>query len=179
MPDAVKVWWRLVGSAVEYAADRHITCAVTSPACPPQKIAFKDLFLRQEEEDAESTSLTDVLGALAEKWPNTARFTAGNVATMVNDRSEYSATPKQNQTLREFLFPDAHPSLIATPVAVGKRLHRHAGEPVARDGQTFILKSARPGGKHALEYFGGGDRRHLTGGLGVGGTFTPWRGWEM
>jgi hypothetical protein len=141
-----KVWWRLVGSAVEHAAEQHSTCSVTSPACPPQKIAFKDLFLRQEEDDEESSSLTDALAALSNKWPDAATFTASNVATMVNDRSEFSATPQQNQILREFLFPEAPPSLIATSVSIGKRLHRHLGEPVARDGRTLVLKSSRPVG---------------------------------
>ena len=132
-----KVWWRLVGSAVEHAAEQHAAACASpddaaeqhddpfaSPAdaswnkdCLPQKIAFKALFLRQEEDDEESSSLADALGALADKWPNAANFNARDVATMVNDRSEYAtdAAVQQNQILRELLYPNAPPNLIATP----------------------------------------------------------------
>ena len=77
---------------------------------------------------------------------------------MVNDRSEFATASavQQNQILREVLFPNAPPALVATPRAVGKRLHRHLGEPVTRDGKTLILKEWRPPGRGpsgALAYF--------------------------
>ena len=51
-----KVWWRLVGSAVEHAAAQHEAAAFPGDAnwnkdCPPKAIDFKELFLEQEEED--------------------------------------------------------------------------------------------------------------------------------
>lgn len=157
-----KVWWRLVGSAVEYGAEQHAAACASpddaaeqhddpfaSPAnaswnkdCLPQKIAFKALFLRQEEDDEESSSLADALGALADKWPNAANFNARDVATMVNDRSEYAtdAAVQQNQILRELLYPNAPPNLIATPKGVGKRLGSLIGEPVKKGDLTMALR---------------------------------------
>jgi len=119
---------------------------------------FQNLFLSQEAEEEESSSLADALDALAQKWPNSAYFDAGEVAAMVNNRSEFFTETElqRNQILREVLFPNAPPSLIATAKAVGKRLHRHLGEPVNRDGKTLILKEWRPpdrGKNGALAYF--------------------------
>jgi hypothetical protein len=142
-----KAWYQLVGSAVEHA----VTLAGGS-------LDFQALFLAQEADEEESSSLADALGALADKWPNTTNFTASDVATMVNDRSEFvpDAEIQRSQILREVLFPNAPPNLVATPRAVGKRLHRHLGEPITRDGKTLILKEWRPqdgGPKGALAYF--------------------------
>ena len=55
-----KMWWRLVGSAVENAAK-----------LAGQELDFQKLFLTQEEDDEESASLADVLDVLVKKWPDT------------------------------------------------------------------------------------------------------------
>jgi hypothetical protein len=125
-----KTWYQLVGSAVEHAV-----------AVSGGTLDFQTVFLAQEDDDEESSSLADALVALATKWPLAAKFSASSVATMVNDRSEWAESIQQNQVLREFLFPDAAPNLVATPTGVGKRLQRHIGEPVTRDGVTLILKN--------------------------------------
>ncbi len=142
-----KSWYQLVGSAVEHAV-----------GLSGGSLDFQAIFLSQEAEDEDSSSLADALGALADKWPNTANFNAADVATMVNDRSEFTTASaiQANQILREVLFPNAPPSHVATPKAVGKRLHRHLGEPVTRDGKTLTLKEWRPpdrGNHGALAYF--------------------------
>jgi hypothetical protein len=125
-----KDWYHLVGSAVEHA----VTLSGGS-------VDFQGVFLTQEEDDEGSSSLADALVALATKWPNAATFSASDVAAMVNDRSEWAASIQQNQVLREFLYPDAPPNLVATPTGVGKRLQRHIGEPVTKDKVTLILKN--------------------------------------
>ena len=57
-----KMWWRLVGSAVEYAAKLHK---------PDDGVDFQTLLLKQEEEeDEESISLVDALDLMARKWPD-------------------------------------------------------------------------------------------------------------
>ena len=48
-----KMWWRLVGSAVEHAAK-----------LTGQELDFQQLFLAQEEDDEESASLADMLEVL-------------------------------------------------------------------------------------------------------------------
>ena len=54
-----KTWWRLVGSAVEHAAEQHARLIAddvswmtsTTPPCPAHTVSFKQLFLSQEEDD--------------------------------------------------------------------------------------------------------------------------------
>ena len=77
-----KMWWRLVGSAVEHAAERI-----------GQKLDFKDLFIVQEEDDEELASLGDVLDILAKKWPK--GFSPLSLAKMVNDPQEYESEDAQ------------------------------------------------------------------------------------
>jgi hypothetical protein len=60
------MWWRLVGSAIEYAA-----------SLAGEQIEFQKLFLKQEEDDEDSTSLADVLEILVKKWPE--KFTASGL----------------------------------------------------------------------------------------------------
>jgi hypothetical protein len=85
-----KMWWRLVGSAIEHAAKL---------ANPDKPVRFKDLFLEQEAEDEESGDLTQVLSVLAKQFPTT--FKAAEVAELVNNRSDVVG-----KLLREFLYPD-------------------------------------------------------------------------
>jgi hypothetical protein len=72
-----KTWWRLVGSAVEHAAEQHAVLTVDdvtwmtspTPPCPAQSISFRQLFLEQEDADEDAASLADVLSHMADKWP--------------------------------------------------------------------------------------------------------------
>jgi hypothetical protein len=80
-----KVWWRLVGSAIEHAAGQHTSHVAAlafdpHPTCRPSEIDFKNLFLTQEEDDEESAELADALAALFVCWPGTKRFRAADVA---------------------------------------------------------------------------------------------------
>ena len=67
-----KMWWRLVGSAVENAAK-----------LAGQELDFQKLFVTQEEDDEESASLADVLDVLVKTWPD--QFMASDVAGMINN----------------------------------------------------------------------------------------------
>jgi hypothetical protein len=82
-----KMWWRLVGSAIEHAARL---------ANPDQPVDFQTMFLDQEEDDEDTASLAEALAILSEHWPTT--FTAADVATLVNEQGTPHAT-----TLRDFL----------------------------------------------------------------------------
>jgi hypothetical protein len=143
-----KVWDQIVGSAVEHAVQ-----------LAGGALSFQSVFLSQEEDDEESATLGDALAALRAKWPNEASFNAIEVAEMVNNKDGGYATPETvqgSQILREILYPNAHPQLVATGVSVGKLLKRHIGAPVSRDGRTLILKERRlpsRGPNGALSYF--------------------------
>ena len=54
-----KMWWRMVGSAVEFAASQI-----------GHELDFKTLFIEQEADDEESASLADVLEILDKWWPD-------------------------------------------------------------------------------------------------------------
>ncbi len=55
--------------------------------------------------------------------------------------------------LRETLFPDIPPNHTITAKAVGKRLKRHIGEPVSRNGKTLVLKATRDSHDEVLLFF--------------------------
>ena len=85
-----KMWWRLVGSAVENAAK-----------LAGQELDFQKLFVTQEEDDEESASLADVLDVLVKTWPD--QFIASDVAGMINNQYPN----EDEQTLRDYLLPGA------------------------------------------------------------------------
>jgi hypothetical protein len=119
-----KMWWRVVGSAVEHAAKLN-----------GEEIDFQKLFLKQEEkEDEDSVSLVDALTVLSETWPE--GFRATDVAQLIN----YSIREEDALTLREFLYPSTPASLMPGPRSVGKRLADHVDDPVKSGDRTLILR---------------------------------------
>ena len=119
-----KMWWRLVGSAVENAAK-----------LAGQELDFQKLFLTQEEDDEESASLADVLEVLVKKWPD--QFMAADVAGMINNPSPN----EDEQTLREYLLPGALPNHVFSAKSIGRRLKQHLDEPVRSGERTLVLRS--------------------------------------
>ncbi|MBV8738309.1 MAG: hypothetical protein JO007_13840, partial [Alphaproteobacteria bacterium] len=148
-----KAWHRLVGSAVEHAAQQYLAPDSETPV-----VSFKDLFIKQEEDDEESASLSDVLGIFADGWPPDApknwiptkpgedydpKFTPSDVAAIANKTGEW-ATEDDRQvasTLRDVLFPRVPVQQAVDARAVTKRLKPHLNEPVRRGDRTMILKS--------------------------------------
>jgi hypothetical protein len=104
-----KLWWRLVGSAVEDAA----------ALAGHDEVDFQDLFITQEEDDEESASLADALDVMAKEWPKT--FLAKDVATLIN--TEYP--DEDGRLVREFLLPKASPKQMFSAKTVGRLLKRH------------------------------------------------------
>jgi hypothetical protein len=125
-----KVWWRMVGAAVEHAARLH-----------GQPLDFGSLFLTQEEDEEESSSLADALNAMSLMWGD--EFHASDVAKFINDdqQSAYPDEREYAQVLREFLFSHLPQGHTVSAKAVGNRLKRHVGEPVRHGEQTLILRA--------------------------------------
>ncbi len=121
-----KLWWRLVGSAVEQAAERAAGHAVD----------FRALFLEQEADDEESASLAEALDAIA--GHNQGTFKAADVVAMM-------ANAPEGGNLRATLFPEAAPGFEPTAKAVGRRLKRHVGEVVKRGDHTLVLRERKDG----------------------------------
>ena len=145
------MWWRLIGSALEHAAE-----------LAGKELDFQTLFLSQEEDDEESSSLGEFLTVLeARNWPTaTAQhrapgFDANDIAQALNGRGLYdtTATHEGNQIMREFLFPKAVPGTTFTSKAVGKRLKPHLHEPVRHGERTLCLKATWDGHKETMRYF--------------------------
>ena len=132
-----KIWWRLVGSAVEHAAEL---------ANPDREVNFQKLFLAREDEDEDFTSLAEALAIMATQWPM--MFSAAEVARLVNDQADQHGT-----ALREFLYPGSPTFYVATPKSVGKRLNKHLDEPVKHGDRTLILRKKQDDHAKICQYF--------------------------
>ncbi len=136
-----KMWYRLIGSAVEHAAKQA-----------GNKIDFQALFQSQEAEDEDSVSLAEVLDVMHDTWTTKTSntFKAANVADYMNsDQSQH------RDTLRAFFCPTLETDKKASPKSVGKKLSQHVGEPVRSGDRTLILKVVRDpstGPRGAVEY---------------------------
>jgi hypothetical protein len=106
-----KLWWRLVGSAVENAVEIY-----------GGSLDFRQFFVEREEADDEDTvSLVEFLELVLRDWPN--GFTAAEMAEQINDRvGDY-------KTLMDFLYPDRSVDFVSAK-SVGKQLGKHLDEPV-------------------------------------------------
>ena len=79
-----KLWWRVVGAAIENAANLHskdieLAAYGAKDRGLPVAIDFQQLFLDQETDEEDSASLADALGVLNKRWPG-GTFTAADVA---------------------------------------------------------------------------------------------------
>jgi hypothetical protein len=131
-----KMWWRLVGSAVEHAAK-----------LAGHELDFQKLFITQEEDDEESASLADVLEVLVKQWPK--QFMASDVAGMINN-------PEPNedeQTLREYLLPGVLPKHVFSPKTITRLLKRHLDEPVRNGTRTLVLRRRQDAHSEVFAYY--------------------------
>jgi hypothetical protein len=117
-----KMWWRLVGSAVEHAVKQM-----------GETLDFESVFAAQEEDDEESATLADVLEVMIKQWP--IQFTAADVAGLINVQCPGEAA----QTLRDFLQPGA--SHVFSTKSIGRQLKKHLDSPVNSGGRAVVLRS--------------------------------------
>jgi hypothetical protein len=130
-----KVWWRLIGSAVEHAA-----------RLAGRDLDFQSLFLSQEEGDEDSASLAEALVVMERRWTE---FKASDVADLINKRDADASLDletlremnRDSATLRDFLFGHTPAGFLATPKSVGRRLNAHVDEPVRSGERTLILRT--------------------------------------
>lgn len=142
-----KMWWRLIGSAIEHAAKLH---AGNESNKEYPEIDFQKMFLEHEEtEDEDSITLADALGTMVTKWPN--GFHTSDVAHLVNN-----AYNQVDNALREFLYPGAPSTLVITTRSVGKHLKAHVDEPVKSGDRTLSLRTRKAtsgADRGSLEYY--------------------------
>lgn len=151
-PDAAgrtrfKMWWRLVGAAVEHAAK-----------AAGQTLDFQKLFLAQEAEgDEDSASLASALEVLARRW---IKFKASDVAALINRENADASLPlaildemrRDSITLRDALYGHVPPNFVASPVSVGSQLKAHLDEVVQHGDKTLVLRGKKDR-KDVMEYF--------------------------
>jgi hypothetical protein len=133
-----KLWWRLVGAAIENAAKLH-SDAIDPAAYDakdrsrPASIDFQQLFLDQESDEEDSASLADTLSVLNKRWPG-GTFKAADVASIINENGN---TP-DGVVIREFLFPGQKSDMVSSK-SVGRKLLAHVGNPVRQDDKILSL----------------------------------------
>ena len=153
-----KMWWRLVGSAVEHAAAK----ATGEP------VDFQALFLAQDAEDEDDNALVEALvamrtwvargrrrprrsGAISrcrrqrrtevaawrEAEARDGKFSAADLAPDINDTA---MCPNPIRDAYRVFHPKIEPGDRVSPIAIGIRLKTRVGEPVKGDGETLILR---------------------------------------
>jgi hypothetical protein len=145
-----KLWWRLVGAAVEHAARLH------GAATP---IDFEIIFRSQEDtEDEESLTLAEVLNAMLQRWPK--GFVASDVAGVINDARSFNTSTSADLVfsgmLQGFLYPTIQHDRYVSPRSVGKQLGKHRNNPVRYDQQQVLTLRSRSDHsvvKGSLQYF--------------------------
>jgi hypothetical protein len=143
-----KMWWRLIGSAVEHAAKLHDG--------KEDALDFQKLFIEQEEtDDEDSISLADALEAVLEQFesaPN-GSFTAAELAEVINKPETFGLF--SGTTLRDFLYPDVPAGFgKISAESVSSRLRKHLDNPV-KSGQRILSlhKTKNSGAKNTLAYY--------------------------
>jgi hypothetical protein len=132
-----KLWWRVVGAAIENASSLH-SDAIEPEAYDvkgrgkPISIDFQQLFLEQESDEEDSASLADTLGILNKHWP--IGFKAADVAGLINGNENVA----DGIVIREFLFPGQKSDAVSSK-SVGRRLIAHVGNPVRHDDKILSL----------------------------------------
>ena len=153
MKTRFKLWQRLVGSAVEHAAELMDQ---------EQKIDFSVLFRTMDEEDEEEATLADVLNIISGLWSGAGRelFLAQELSDAINNKKDSNGQPiyalldEDRDQLRSFFSPKLPDDKLAVATTVGRKLKQHVGEPVYSGGRTLILRTENnpSGGKSGKFY---------------------------
>ena len=121
-----KTWWRLVGSAIEHAAD-----------LAERGVDFSKLFLEVEEKDEEALSLADALRRL-DRLSAGKPFRAAEVLTWANTDDD------EGRALKAFLGGSAARLLTAT--AITRKLNEKKDAPTRVDDAVWTLTSEKTSG---------------------------------
>ena len=136
-----KMWWRLIGSAVENAAQ-----------LAGQELDFQKLFIAQEEDDEDSATLADVLGILVAAYPK--EFLAKDVAELANTSRLFGdeETKSNKKLVRDFLRPGVTDDYLFSVKSIGRLLKRHLDNAVMADDGCMLVLRKRAGSGGAVFY---------------------------
>ena len=156
-PTRFKVWWDMIGSAVEFAAQQHVTLldsegAADAPEPRPEKVDFKSMFLEGEDEEEQSASLASVLDVLRRKWGGDL-FQAGDVVNSIfhaSGNASYSAALAEEADTQAAGFKAALElaagksiAIVSAP-AINWKLQAIKDAPALVDGKILVLKYEKP-----------------------------------
>jgi hypothetical protein len=171
-----KMWYRLVGSAVEHAA-RLVKAEAADPVnretadqktrekmdrlAAQQDVDFQKLFLVQEtESDEDSVSLGSALEVMKRRW---IKFRANDIADLINRQQRQDSqgtdgtfTPEMKRdsiVLRDFLYGPTPANFEATPKSVSAMLRAHRDEPVRHGNETLVLRGNPDPHDEVMVYF--------------------------
>jgi hypothetical protein len=124
-----KMWWRLVGGAIEHAAE-----AAGAP------VDFQKLFLQQDEDDVEAATLGDMLVRWMTQW-ETEKIKAKDVADFVNNSQGIGGCEVKSIFFDVLYGKPVEEVGRPSPRSVGHRLNSVVGAPVLTDDGIYILRS--------------------------------------
>jgi hypothetical protein len=129
-----KMWWRLVGSAIEHASNLYNEGA---------QIDFQKLFLSREEDDEETATLADILSILSIKFASAGHetFKASDVAKLLNTTDPSGAWDDATDMLKSFFAPKLMPGQNIGSKVIGRLLNENRDNPVLRGDVTLILRT--------------------------------------
>ena len=149
-----KEWWRLVGSAVENAANALVD-AQSENTPDSQKavpIDFGAIVAEIEAEDEETGSVGDILGFFHQQWKGA--FQAASITQHIADIS-LSSIPEhieERKALCAFFDPTGRRGIDINAVTIGKRLKAILGAPVWVGDHTMTLKTIPNASKRTIFY---------------------------
>jgi hypothetical protein len=142
-----KLWWTLVGSAVEHAARLY-----------GHEVSFKAMFAASEEHDEEAAGRAELVAILKQQFGEEA-FTASKVAELIN-RRDLAATPGAELSGGAAVADDSalldalvqatggRPLRQVTAHSVGLRFRSLRGTPVKIEGKVYCLDVRADGTGH-------------------------------
>jgi hypothetical protein len=123
MKTRFKIWYRLIGSAVEHAAECYES---------DTKVDFCQLFLNTEDDEmTDALSGLQALGQLTSWKPFRAKFISDRITTTAND--------ELTETVRGWLFPQEYADV--TSQSVGYALKARVDMPTRGDKGVLVLKT--------------------------------------
>jgi hypothetical protein len=139
-----KVWYELVGSAVEHAAmmhAEHVKALIMDahPTCKPdtgRPVDFKALFLEGEADEEQTSGLVTVLRVLRQRWPE--GCTAKEVANFVQEADQGNAAAIEFAAALDQAGERWKKTAI-TSTTISWRLKALAGAPVKVDEHILRL----------------------------------------
>lgn len=135
-----KGWWRLVGSAVEHAAECAAKAGLVQlPDEEAGEVDFQKLFLAQREAEEGSMSKAEALLAMEKALPK--GFTAADVAKGLTDE------------LRAFLFPKVPPHVAISASMVTPALRLYVDDMVRAGGYDLVLRKGYDRDRKKLIYW--------------------------